>query len=251
MIKGVDISEWNGQSFNVNAYKFVIIRLGYGLASYDKQFKNNIDKCIKNNIPFGIYFFSEAVNVQDAVKEANFTIEALKPYKDKISVGVWYDIEPSVWKTNHHFNPSKDGNNIAYEYCSRVEAQGYYTGIYCSKSWLPYFNKCERFDKWVASWGVNDGNVNDNTSNLGSILQYTSKLGGSNLDGDIIYADNFDRYKKRKEAVKITSHKELITELANRVIKGEFGNGDDRKKVLGGLYGEVQDKVNQLIKGGN
>ena len=40
------------------------------------------------------------------------------------------------------------------------------------------------------------------------------------------------------------------TDLAKRVIAGEFGNGDDRKAALGSRYDEVQAEVNRILNGG-
>ena len=42
-----------------------------------------------------------------------------------------------------------------------------------------------------------------------------------------------------------------VTELANRVIAGEFGNGDSRKAALGDRYDEVQAEVNRILNGGS
>lgn len=41
-----------------------------------------------------------------------------------------------------------------------------------------------------------------------------------------------------------------VTDLANRVIAGEFGNGDARKAALGDRYAEVQAEVNRILNGG-
>lgn len=41
-----------------------------------------------------------------------------------------------------------------------------------------------------------------------------------------------------------------VTELAQRVIAGEFGNGDARKAALGSRYSEVQAEVNRILSGG-
>ena len=38
-----------------------------------------------------------------------------------------------------------------------------------------------------------------------------------------------------------------IEELAKAVIRGEYGNGQERKEKLGNLYSEVQAKVNELL----
>lgn len=38
-----------------------------------------------------------------------------------------------------------------------------------------------------------------------------------------------------------------IDDLARRTIRGEFGNGQERRKNLGNLYDEVQKRVNELL----
>ena len=42
-----------------------------------------------------------------------------------------------------------------------------------------------------------------------------------------------------------------VADLANRVIAGEFGNGDARKAALGDRYAEVQAEVNRILNGGS
>lgn len=42
---------------------------------------------------------------------------------------------------------------------------------------------------------------------------------------------------------------EDIATLANEVIRGNFGNGDVRKELLGKHYQQVQDRVNQILLG--
>ena len=38
-----------------------------------------------------------------------------------------------------------------------------------------------------------------------------------------------------------------VVDLAYEVLDGKYGNGEERKKVLGSLYNEVQNKVNEII----
>lgn len=40
-----------------------------------------------------------------------------------------------------------------------------------------------------------------------------------------------------------------IEDLAQKVIAGEYGNGEERKQKLGSLYNEVQSKVNEILSG--
>ena len=52
--------------------------------------------------------------------------------------------------------------------------------------------------------------------------------------------------KKEELTGKVLSGKEIIDILAKRVIAGDYGVGDDRKKKLGELYSIVQKRVNEL-----
>lgn len=42
-----------------------------------------------------------------------------------------------------------------------------------------------------------------------------------------------------------------VSELAARVIAGDFGNGDARRAALGDRYEEVQAEVNRILLGGS
>ena len=54
------------------------------------------------------------------------------------------------------------------------------------------------------------------------------------------------KMKKEELTGKVLSGDEIINILAKRVIKGDYGAGDARKKKLGKLYSIVQKKVNEL-----
>lgn len=54
------------------------------------------------------------------------------------------------------------------------------------------------------------------------------------------------KMKKEELTGKVLSGDEIINILAKRVIKGDYGTGDTRKKKLGKLYSIVQKKVNEL-----
>ncbi|MCW0950276.1 hypothetical protein [Streptococcus anginosus] len=45
----------------------------------------------------------------------------------------------------------------------------------------------------------------------------------------------------------MTNREIMIEELAQEVIKGTFGNGNERERRLGTLYDEVQNKVNEIL----
>lgn len=59
-----------------------------------------------------------------------------------------------------------------------------------------------------------------------------------------------DRLKNKTESnSKIDLSENDIEKLAREVIRGNFGNGQERKNLLGENYGEIQKRVNELMKG--
>lgn len=62
-------------------------------------------------------------------------------------------------------------------------------------------------------------------------------------------SENADE-SSQTDAVEIDSlQEEDIATLAMEVIRGNFGNGDVRKELLGKHYQQVQDRVNQILRG--
>ena len=57
-------------------------------------------------------------------------------------------------------------------------------------------------------------------------------------NGNISYIEKYVNYRQLNYALDV---------LANAVICGEFGNGDERKRKLGYLYPPVQARVNQIM----
>lgn len=243
---GIDISKHNG-NINLEPYKgqFVIIRVGYGHFHLDEKFERNVNECKRLGIPFGVYHYSYALNEADAEAEARGVLNAIAKYKNDIKVGVWFDMEDADgYKKKHGFKFSNGTiAPICYKFCKIIEDAGYYSGIYTSSSWLDYVKGLnDRFDKWVANWGKNDGTQHTNTSQYGTLQQYTSKP----LDKNVMYAD-LSRYSRGNTT---QPQSKPIDQIANEVIAGQWGDGADRKKRLtdaGYDYNAVQNAVNAKL----
>ena len=245
---GIDISKHNGD-INLEPYRgqFVIIRAGYGNFTKDEKFARNVIECKRLGIPFGVYLYSYALNAEEAKAEAHALLKVLEPIKNEIKVGVWFDMEDADgYKKKHGFKFTHENiSAICYAFAQTIEDAGYYSGIYTSSSWLTYIKpECDRFDKWVASWGTNDGTLQNNTSEFGTLHQYTSKP----IDKNIMYAD-ISRYDMNKKNTSTKNPLDAFTngELADKVIAGEFGAGDARKNALGARYETVQAIVNKKL----
>ena len=200
---GIDISEHNG-AISLAEYRdqFVMIRAGWGwsTAQQDKMFERNVRECVRLKIPFGVYWYSYATNMEQAGLEADTILAVIRPYRDVISMGVWVDQEDADgWKKRNGFVMDREHiSAITAMMCERIEQDGWYTGIYCSYSWLGYLAPaCDRYDKWVAHWGTNDGTRQKDMSMYGSLHQFTD----TPLDRDYCYVSlsRFLPFSREKE----------------------------------------------------
>ena len=237
---GIDISEHNG-NIDLSKYKdqFVIIRAGWGLGHLDKKYRRNVKECERLGIPFGVYWYSYALDDRTAEKEAVSFIDIIKG--DNVQLGAWLDMEDADgWKKRNGWAPTKRGvSDIVVRFCSKVEEAGFYTGVYLSYSWLQYLdNNTIPFDRWVAHWGTNDGGMHGDYKKYGSIHQYTSIP----LDKDYFYKESYPNPGDKTKPVKTTD------ELVKEVLKGKYGTGEERKKKLGRRYDEVQRRVNEVLR---
>lgn len=234
---GIDISEHNG-NINLKDYKRVIIRAGWGIGYVDKKFERNVKECEKLGIAYGVYWYSYATNVSTALKEVKTFLETIKGRN--ITLGVWLDMEDADgWKRKQGWRPTKRGvSDIVVTYCNAIQNAGWYTGVYLSYSWLQYLDSnANAFDKWVAHWGPNDGSRHGDYSKIGSIHQFTSKP----LDRDYFYKLSYPNKKATKPV-------EDLDAKALKVLRGEYGNGEARKKALGSDYARVQARVNEILR---
>ena len=183
-----DISE-HQPNFDFTPYAggYAILRAGVA-SREDYSFRRHVAECQRLGIIIGVYFYSYALNVAQAIEEAQRFLSIINGVD--IGLGVWLDMEDADhYKVNNGVAITHD--NIApmsRAFCDVVASAGYYTGIYTSLSWLGYLApECDPYDKWVAAWGNNDGSHTVDTSAYGTIQQYTSNYG--TLDENVIFVD--------------------------------------------------------------
>lgn len=183
-----DVSEHQPYfDFSPYANGYAILRAGYAMEE-DSEFRRHVEECLKYNISFGVYWYSYALNVEEAIEEAKYFKSIIKGLP--IKLGAWLDIEDAdYYKIKNGLDITHDNlAPIAKAFLMELEKAGYYTGVYTSLSWLGYLApECDAWDKWVAAWGNNDGTLNFDTSEYGTIQQYTSN--GGELDENVIFED--------------------------------------------------------------
>ena len=185
--EGIDISEHN-YGINLADYRngFVIIRIGYSTKE-DKHWREYLRICEQLHIPYGVYLYSYALNDADAVEEAKFTLNILSQIHP--TLGVWFDMEDADGYKQRHapwiLNKTTI-SSITRTYLDIVATSGHTVGIYASSSWFSNYIDVPGYPKWVANWGVNDGQWHNDFSNQAYMQQYTSF---ENLDRDLLFID--------------------------------------------------------------
>ena len=185
--EGIDISEHN-YGINLADYRngFVIIRIGYSTKE-DKHWREYLRICEQLHIPYGVYLYSYALNDAEAVEEAKFTLNILSQIHP--TLGVWFDMEDAdgykqrraPWILN-----KTTISSITRTYLDIVATSGHTVGIYASSSWFLNYIDVPGYPKWVANWGINDGQWHNDFSNQAYMQQYTSF---GNLDRDLLFID--------------------------------------------------------------
>lgn len=162
---GIDVSEFQGEEIDwkqvrESGVEFVIIRLGYraygetGELVADAMFDNNIKGAIDAGLDVGVYFFSQAVSAAEAVEEAEFVLDYIKPYK--IAGPVVYDTEEIQWDTARtDDNTKQDFTNYCKVFCDTVKAAGYEPMIYSNMKWMALtldMSELSGYDFWYADY---------------------------------------------------------------------------------------------------
>jgi len=143
---GVDVSEhqWGVDWKQVadSGINFAMIRLGYrgyteGGLFEDPYYRSNMEGAAANGIATGVYLFSQAISVEEAIEEAEFVIERLEGYE--LTMPVVYD-----WEKIEGGGARTDGldkqvlTDCAKAFCRTINEAGYDACVYFNRQ-LGYY----------------------------------------------------------------------------------------------------------------
>lgn len=159
---GIDVSKWNGridwQAVKEDGVEFAIIRCGYrgsktGYLVEDPYFWENLQGAKKAGLKVGLYFFTQAINVKEAVEEASTVVSLLG--EEKIDYPIYIDVEGAGG------NGRADGLDpvmrtaICSAFCKTITNAGFSGGVYSSRNWY-YHNihveELEGYHIWLAEY---------------------------------------------------------------------------------------------------
>lgn len=192
---GVDVSKFQGnidwQKVKNDSIDFAIIRVGlrgYGKSGEiyeDDNARKNIEKALAAGLRVGVYFFSQAITVEEAVEEAEFVLDFIKDYN--ITFPVVFDWENEPDKNMRTDNlPDNILTDCAVAYCETIKQAGYIPAVYFNLSfgYLRYnLDAIKDYTFWFAQHKENSPEFYYNYS----IWQYThtGRVDGINADVDL------------------------------------------------------------------
>lgn len=204
---GIDVARYQGtidwEQVADSGVEFAIVRVGYrgmenGLLSEDANGRYNLQEASKVGIKLGAYFFSTAVNEEEAREEAAWLAQILDGYP--ITYPVVYDCEGFRDPQSRQYHMTREERtDAAIAFLEAIEDLGYEGMFYASKVDMENENHWEtaRIEKdykiWVAQYPAEPypQTAQSSYSGLHHMWQYTmeGKIPGitQNVDRNIAY----------------------------------------------------------------
>ena len=273
-MKVIDVSRWQNNidfaKVKASGIEGVIIKAGGSDSGFykDSKFEQNYANAKAVGLHVGAYYFVGKGCISTVDGRADGERFANLIAGKQFDLPVYMDVESTP------ISARTGATDAAIAFCSYLESKGYYVGIYASdisgfKDRLDYSRLKDRFTSWVARYGSEP-----KYATKWDMWQYTStgRVNGiaGNVDMDdcrrdfpsIIINGGFNGYSKSTPtpapqptpapAPAPTPVKKSDDEIANEVIQGKWGNGEDRKNRLaaaGYNYSTIQGLVNQKLGG--
>lgn len=251
-MQGIDISGWQaGIDLSKVPCDFVIVKATQGVNFVSNSCDAQVQQAIALGKPFGFYHYVDGSGAQ---AEADFFVDHCAGYFGKgIPCIDWESAQNSAWGNTGYLK----------QLVQRViDRTGVKPLIYASASHFPWdVAKALNCGAWVAQYADNNATgYQDSPWNEGAydcaIRQYSShgRLGGysGNLDLDKAYMDAaaWAKYVGASSAPAPAPAKKSNEQIADEVIAGQWGNGDDRRNRLasaGYNYDAIQSIVNAKL----
>lgn len=143
--RGIDVSE-HQQTIDwaqvaSSGVEFAFIRVAFRGTSVgglfeDEYFRENLAGAKANGLDVGVYLFSQAINVQEAIEEAEYLLELLDGCALELPVIFDWEKEDGYRNADIGYDNLTD---FAVAFCGTVENAGYQAGVYFGKQ-LGYYS---------------------------------------------------------------------------------------------------------------
>ena len=209
---GIDVSSHNGwinwKAVKDSGVEYAIIRVGYrgyrtGKIVEDEQFRNNITGATNVGIKVGLYFFTQAINEDEAREEINWINNTLNNYgyKNLVKYPVVIDTEYSGADKRDGRADSLDVNTrtrVCKAFLETAKSYGYKPMLYANKWWLNdnlNMSELAEYDVWLAHY-LTGGPFQETSDYKGpyTMWQFTSKGSIPGISGNVDLNIGFVEY---------------------------------------------------------
>lgn len=165
---GIDVSKYqtnmDWEKIKSSGVSFVIIRIGFrgygaeGKLVLDPMFEEHFTNARNAGLKVGVYFFSQAVNEDEAREEAFGCAYVLNGRE--LDLPIYFDTELSTSPTGTGRADAlgvTERTDCAVAFCEEVKLNGYRPGVYASTTWFQNRVEYERltcYSIWNAHYGV-------------------------------------------------------------------------------------------------
>lgn len=162
-VNGIDVSYHQGdidwKQVKASGIDFAMIRVGYrgygesGKLMEDVNFYQNIRGAIDAGLEVGVYFFSQALNLEEVEEEVNFVLQRIRPYE--ITMPVVYDWEYVSEEARTANMDARTLTDCSRHFCDLMEEAGYASMIYFNRNQardLLYLEELVDYPFWLAAY---------------------------------------------------------------------------------------------------
>lgn len=162
-VTGIDVSTHQGlidwDQVRDAGVDFAIIRAGYrgsteGKLYEDELFWDNLNGAKEAGLQVGVYFFSQALTVEEAEEEAEFVLDLLDG--EPLELPVYYDWEKVSGLSRVTDAGALPLTDCSVAFCEAVRQQGYTPGVYFNQEYgYAYldFVRLQNYELWLAEYG--------------------------------------------------------------------------------------------------
>lgn len=191
---GIDVSYHQGDvdwtKVADDGIDFVIMRVGYrgyesGVLNVDGRFHEYVKGALDAGLDVGVYFFSQAVDSEEAIEEANFVMEQIRGYDITFPVIFDWEFMDDENARTHGIEPYTV-TECAAAFCDTVADGGYRPMVYSSRRFALLklnMSKLADFDFWFAEY--KDGHNEPSYPYNFQIWQYASDGRVDGIDGEV------------------------------------------------------------------
>lgn len=142
VLRGIDVSDHQGHidwsDVAAADIDFAYIRAGRrgyteGGLHEDERFKTNLANAKANGLKVGVYFFSQAVSVSEAIAEAQFLLNSISRFDIDLPIAFdWETIEDEKARTANVTTSTR--TDCAVAFCETIKRAGYTPCVYFNRN---------------------------------------------------------------------------------------------------------------------